>query len=377
MLENINKSKLSFDKYVELKGKTVSKSYSEKYKWVDKFMYAFSWFGNGVSIFLAFFFLQSLFYASFSIGSSNMWLATLGIIFFLTMFELLKRYVFSMFSLEFMKMQFSIFRRSMIGFIISTSLLLVGSIYFSLNGAQKFVDNQNLFETETTQITKINVDSLTNYYNESLITPLMDNNKQLTTQNNGYYETSTKMYSSKYTKLIEDNNTKIDANNAKISAYELERNDKIQTIRQTNDLILADNLEANKDNIIAFILISLMIELVIMFGIYYDKYYDYRTVKEYEETIINTPEFKSWHKYNFLLDIIYNSVKDVGDKLPSSNDLIEMARISKSPITPSEFERFIRILYNLEVLSKDGNKRILNIPIDNAKMLLKDYYNIK
>ena len=377
MFENINKSKMSFDKYIELKGKTISKSYSERYKWVDKFMYAFSWFGNGVSVFLAYFFLQSLFNASFSIDASFTWMATLGIIFFLSMFELLKRYVFSMFSLEFIKVQYKIFKRTMFSFIISVLLLLGGSMYLSLNGAQEFIDNQSLFEEQTSQVTKVNIDSVVNYYNNELIFPLREQNKKLTEQNDGYYETSTKMYSNRYTALINANNKKIESNTASIQKYELERDNKVNEIKQNNSNLLANNLENNKSNIITFILISLMIELIIIFGIYYDKYYDYRTVKEYEETVINTPEFKTWHKYNFLLELICNATKDIGNTLPSTANIIDMARISKSPVTTSEFNKFIKILYLLEIVTMEGNKRYLNIPYDNAKLLLKDYYGIK
>ena len=94
MFEDINKSKLAFEKYIELKKKTLIKSYTERFKWIDKSLYWFSWFGNGVSIFLAFFFMQSLFLSSFN-GMKDSIVVTLGIVFFLTMFELLKRYVFA------------------------------------------------------------------------------------------------------------------------------------------------------------------------------------------------------------------------------------------------------------------------------------------
>lgn len=376
MLENINKSKLSFDQYTKLKSRTVSKSYSERFKWVDRFMYAFSWFGNAVSVFLAFFFLQSLFNASFSIGTEYTWLITSGIIFFLSMFELLKRYVFSMFSIEFIKVQFKIFKRSMFTFIISVLALLIGSMYLSLNGAQKFIDNEEIFETQTTTIVKSEVDSITSYYNNTLILPLIQSNNKLNEQNDEFLETSKKMYATKYTRLINENNKKIENNNIKIDDYEKERDFKVEQIRKESESNLSETLSQNKDNIITFILISLLIELIIIFGIYYDKIYDYRTIKEYEDTVINTTEFKTWHKYNFLLEMIFNTVKEVGEKLPSTDNIIDMARIAKSPITKVEFDRFINILYLLEIISKEGNRRITNIPLENAKKLLKDYYKI-
>ena len=88
MFDNVNKSKIAFEDYIKLKTESLTKSYTEKFKWVDKFLYWFSWFGNGVSIFLAFFFVQAIFLSSFNDVKDSI-LITLGIIFFLSMFELL------------------------------------------------------------------------------------------------------------------------------------------------------------------------------------------------------------------------------------------------------------------------------------------------
>jgi hypothetical protein len=113
-----------------------------------------------------------------------------------------------------------------------------------------------------------------------------------------------------------------------------------------------------------------------MIGIYYDKFYDYKLIKEYEETVVNTPEFKRWHKYNFLLEIIYNNVKDVGEQIPTVDGLIELAESSAVRITKPELDKFIKTLYYLEIVSLEGKRRVLNVTSDEGKQKLREYFNI-
>jgi hypothetical protein len=177
--------------------------------------------------------------------------------------------------------------------------------------------------------------------------------------------------------LIDANNKKIEAMNSKISIYELERDKKIQEIKQDSSNKLSNNLKNNSSNIISFILISAVIELIIVLGIYFDKYYDWKIVKEYEETVISTSNFKQWHKYNFILELICNSAKEVGNKIASANDIIDMSKTAKNPIVKSELDKFIKVLYTLDILAKEGNRHILNMQMENAKTALRNFYDIK
>lgn len=381
MLNDINKSKMSFESYVKLKEKTIVKSYTERFKWIEKFLYTFSWFGNGISIFLAFFFLQSLFYASFASIGQSMWI-TIGIIFFLTLFELLKRYIFGMFSIEMIKEKTSIFNKNMISFIIGTLLLIGGSFYFSLNGAKKFVDNQKLFEQQTETTINLKSDSIRNIYDASKEIYISENESLRETNNilrtklantPDNYRTIRKDYQIN----INNNISLIDKNQAKIDEYNNKMELDISTLSNKTTSKLTSSLNENEKNKKMFIIISSIIELIIILGVYYDKLYGYKSLLEYEDTVINTTEFKKWEEYDNLLDIIYNSTKEVGDNIPSSNSIIELAKISNNPITITELAKFIKLLYYIDVIRKVGNKRILNLVKEKGKSTLQSYFNIK
>ena len=376
MFENVNKSKIKFEKYIDLKTKTIIKSYTERFKWIDKFLYWFSWFGNGVSIFLAFFFIQALFLSSFN-GIKDAWYITVGIVIFLTMFELIKRYVLGLFSLETIKNKFNIFKGNMISFIISVIILVTGSVYLSLNGASKFVDNRQIFTEQTEINIESEKDSLNNFYFIQYIKPLMDDNKILTNQNSDYLiQSSTTNYKTKYTNLINDNNTKIENNRTLIAQYETRRDDEVSEFSNKQSDKLITSLVLNNSNITAFLIISALIELIIMIGIFYDKFYDYKIMMEYEETIVNTPEFKRWYKFNYILELIYAKTKDVGEHIPTTNNLMELSEINGAKLDKGTLDKFIKILYYLEIVKLEGNRRVLNLVEEEGIKKLRNYFNI-
>ena len=381
MFDNSNKSKISFDKYVQMKSKLLVGSYNEKYKYVDKFLYIFSWFGNGVSIFLAFFFLQSLFYSSFNEISNSIFI-TLGIVFFLSLFELLKRYVFGMFSVELIRHKFKMFNKGMIVFITSTLLLIGCSFYFTLNGAGKFIDNQKTFVNTTKNVVNTKIDSINNSFDKQIQTYKIEN-ENLRNINNALrtklINTSDELTGvrNQYQRSIDKNDNIIENNQKIIDKFELDKKTNISNTKNEENLNLQNNLNENDNNIIRFLCISAIIELIIIIGVYYNKFYEYKTIDEYEKTIIETTNFKTWNLYNEMISIICSSSKGVGEKISTTDDLIDLLGISNIKISKPEFDRFIKLLYSLEILFLDGKRRILNKSEKESKELIKKHFKIK
>lgn len=380
MIDSFNKSNISYEKYLHMKSKLLVKSYSEKFNWVDKFLYVFSWFGNAVSIFLAFFFLQTIFYASFKDVSDSI-IVTIGIIFFLTLFELLKRYILGLFSVEVIKNNLKVFKKGMGTYIISVIFLLGGSFYLTLSGAKDFIDNTKTFKTETKTYISSKVDSISNIYdskivsfntenenlrniNTSLRTKLSETKMEATGLRNGYQ------------KNIDKNIETINSNQSKIDEIEKQKKSEIELLKTTEEDNLNIILKDNKSNIIAFIIISTLIELIIVIGVYYHKFYDFKTIEEYEKTVIETTNFKTWLLYNKMLGIIYSYSKGVGQKIPTTDDIIDMCKINSISVSKPEFDRFIKILYTLDVLYLDGKRRILNKSEEDGFALLKNHFKI-
>jgi hypothetical protein len=381
MFDDINKSKVSFEDYIKLKKESLTRSYTEKFKYVDKFLYWFSWFGNGVSVFLAFFFVQAIFLSSFNDVKDSI-LITIGILIFLTMFELLKRYVIAIFSSEVIKNKFKIFKWNMAGFIFSVLLLACGSAYLSLSGAQKFVNNEQVFKTQTETMIVTNTDSLTKVY-ENKKKPYVIDNEQLRTITNDLRQklASTSVgyvtIRKQYQENIDKNDANIKSNQTEITRLDNELNTKIAQIQNTQGTKLNETLSTNKSNTLAFIIISAVIELIILLGIYYDKYYDYKMVEEYEKTVIDTPGFKKWYRFNFLLGLIYSKTKEIGDPIPSTNAIVELSEVNGAKVDKGTLDKFIKILYYLDIVKLEGNRRVLNMTEEESTKKLRNYFDIK
>jgi hypothetical protein len=190
-----------------------------------------------------------------------------------------------------------LFKVALALFLIGVGVMIAGSFYFSLNGAQEFIDNQKVFQDQTETNITTKVDSINTFYFNEYIKPLKNENKVYVEQSTDYAtEASKTNYKTKYTNLINANNVKIDNNNKLVSKYESKRDLEVTKFTNKQESKLSQNIDENKSNIFAFILISCLIELVIMIGVYYDKYYTYKVITEYEDTVINTVSFKKWYK---------------------------------------------------------------------------------
>lgn len=362
------------DEYLKYKDDIDEKSYKDTHKVTDIGLYIFSWFGNAASIFLAYFFIDSLVKSAFIETSSSM-LTPIIILLMLALFELLKRHVFSIFSKNVIRNKFSIFSKHMMGYNLTVLLLVGCSFYISLSGAGKFMDNgdviQNTVEVDITS----KVDSINNFYHVTYISPILEENKVFNAQNNEYLTASKRMYASKYTSLIEQNNNKIDANKSKLTTYESERDNKISEIKTALTDKLSKKKNENSSNMLIFILFSTIIEIIILVGIYFDKYYAYRVKKEYEDNVMETPSYKRWNTYSKIADVAFDGIT-VGDYLPTINDIKEVIITNGVAVSPRDLDNFFKMMVYLKVIERAGSKKVLMLSPDKIKKLLRDYYKI-
>lgn len=368
-----NKSNLEYEKYIEMKDRMFNANFMDRFKNLNKALYWFSWFGNGTSIFLAYFFLVALISNGFTtnIGIS------IGVVVFLAMFELLKRYVFGLFSVEFLKNSKKL-NKKMTPFILGVIVLVFGSFYFTMNGANDFINKEDTFKAKTEVNIQAKVDSLNNYYFNQYIKPIMDENKLLINQNSTYASMGGQpTVRAKYVQLMETNTNKIESNNTLIQKYETKRDGEIDKFTNTQNSKLDKSLSDNSSNTIAFILLSFLIETIIIIGVYFDKVYDFRVITDYESSVINTPEFKKWQKYDLILSMIFTKAKDVGDQIPTTSNMVELLALNGMNINNVELDKVIKTFYFLEILKLEGKRRVLNVVEESGKKSLKNYFGIK
>ena len=133
----------------------------------------------------------------------------------------------------------------------------------------------------------------------------------------------------RYTEIINNNDIVINRNNSKIEDLENKikslEDEQLNKIKQTqedyNQSIIKEKNE-NLKSIILFLCISTIIEFVIIFGVYYRKYYIYKSYDEYKSEF--EPILNKINKYKNLIKIIYKNGRiGIGDSVLGNKQLIQ------------------------------------------------------
>ena len=376
---------LTYKKYKNLKEKSATtKSYADKFKPLRIGAYSFSIFGNIASIFFAYFFFITLFSSTFfnlsGIGIS------IGIIIFLSLFEWIKRYVFDIFSTQFIHDNRTLKGKSKITFLVITILILALSFFFSINGAKDVINKETVFVSQIDSTSNTNTDSIKKYYSNILI-ELNNNTKKLQNQKDSLTNLSIsalndKNLSTKKLNIITNSITTITENiklfKTEASKFENERDSLISEINVTSKKDLNKMSSANNANIIYFILLSFLIECIILVGVYYNRFYEHTVINEYEENVVNSVSFKNWQNSNKIIDLIFRSPDTkINEAIPSTNSLLEIIESQELNISDKELKNILKVLSYLKITETVGNKRYLKSNSENTKNLLSKYYNIQ
>lgn len=371
---------VSHEFYERMKKKSIEKSYAHRFKFIKFIMIVGSFFGNFASIFFAFFFFTSLFTSSLiSIGGMGL---TIGIIGFLTLFEFLKRYVFDQFSHKFIINSRTLFTKKMSGFVASTLILIGFSFFFSMNGAQKFMNKDKEIQTEKRKNLESETDSISSYYMSEYIKPIKEENKEYLKQKSEVLRQRNEWVKKGWnTKSFDEDIDKLDdliqQNKNKVSKYEDQREEKISEFKEEYLKMIEKESDSNKMNIIWFLLISATIEILILSGIYFNRHYQSQVVKEYEKNVASTPNFKKWKKCMEILTMIYETGVSVDEPISSTNEISELVNINDLNITRTDVEMAFKVFGHLKFYERNGNRRILKVEEENAKILLKNHFKIK
>src|SRR5690606_6886350 len=159
---------MELKKYDTIRKEIKKMDIESKFKRLSDWLYLFSFVGNVVSIFFAYFLIYPLFNDAVShyiqTDSTNIIISSIFTVLILSMFELIKRIVLKNFSFDFVKERFKIKEFSIISWLIISLGLIVLSFYFSINGAMKFADNTIVVEQQINKELINEQDSIKNIY---------------------------------------------------------------------------------------------------------------------------------------------------------------------------------------------------------------------
>lgn len=368
---------MKINEYKKLEKKINSYNFNQGYRGINRIMVFLSYFGHLASIFLAYFFISKVFSAAMTDNPIVVFFSSLILLIGL---ELLKRDIFDKFSIQSLKNNGV---KSAFPLLITSLLLISGSFYSSINGAKEFSSKSEEIQVKANDDIQKFKDSLyIKIYNprieilESQNIDLFESNKLLDDEARSLPDTwvSNK---NKIRSRIDVNNEQITKNDERINNLKLERDAKI---KEYSDSLLSsteNDKKENSKNSFIFVMISTLIELVILGGVYFSQYYNFRSYREFREKIESDPNYKKWLLYDQMLDIVISDDSKVNEKLPSIKNIIEMCKVYDIIVLSKDVTGFMKILIGLDIVRSSGPVKYLNKTKESAQDTLRKKFNIE
>jgi hypothetical protein len=356
-------------------------NFNQSYKNINIIMTVLSYFGNIASIFLAYFFMSKIISSSIE----NAIAVFISSIIILAGIELLKRDIFDKFSVQYLKEKS--LSKAVIPLAITSLLLILSSFYLSINGAHDFSNKSTQIETTKEETLKNFSDSLTVIYDGKI--SLKENDiKEIkyTLSSKDKEQTDieaqqplTRQQRQRVADLknergvLRDDIVKVEDEIKNIKAEkDTEIKEKEMELSMKTDSKKTDNSK----NSILFVIISTVIELAILIGVYFNQYYKFRSYREFRSKIEKDPNYQKWLLYDQILSVILTDETKVNQKLPSNKAIIEMCKVNDIIVLPKDVQNFLKVITGLNIIKSSGSARYISKQKDIADELLKNHFNI-
>lgn len=368
---------MELKKYDTIRKEIKKMDFEGKFKRLSDWLYLFSFVGNVGSIFFAYFLIYPLFNDAIShyiqTDSTNI-ISSIFTVLILFMFELTKRIILKNFSFDFVKERFKIKEFSIISWLIISLGLIVLSFYFSINGAMKFADNTIVVEQQINKELKFKQDSVKSVYQARKdsyyldIQQLKDDNEELRIKRN---ETPLNYISARndYNNMINQNTEEIKRFEGLIVDLDKELEGKINEFKIEKNNTLNKITDENNISILVFILISSLIELLIIGGIYFKSYYDLTVFRKNEPHLENF--FKKRDQYLVLLSYIYKKGKlTTGDVVIGVNRLKETLKDNNIQNVNKLVTSFYSDLEYNNIIKTEGKRKYFVVDFEKANEII-------
>ena len=353
---------MNLSKFKELTKKFESRNYEHDNKYIDQTLYYSSWFGNLLSVIFAFFFVNSLVSQAAVHFAGQDIVLPIFIILFLTMFELLKRFVFGNVTITILVAK-KITGKIVAG-ILFTSILVIGSFYLSMSGAQHYVNKTEVITANTDSIINSQVDSL-NAYSAIEI-------KKIEAKIAYVYEAA---QTRKRITLTRDEVKDVKQWEQDIKGIKQERDQEVEQVKNNVDLKQDKQLAKSSKSQFAFLLLSGFIELLILCGVGFRNYYSFTSFKQTKEVLDDNPNFKKLESYQTMLQVLYNNCKiKINTPLPGLSKFQELLNArTRVKMSPTYVKEFFNVMGHLNIIQVSKKVKYTNMSYEQACEVLNNY----
>lgn len=374
---------MKLQEYKKLEREITEQDFNKSYKNVNILMFILSLLGHIASIFLAYFMMSKVLSGAMT---NNPIVVMVSSIIILTGIELLKRDIFTKFSFQYLRDR--VFNKS-VAFLFFLSFFIIGiSFYSSISGAKEFSSHSQKIEADKKDFLSKYSDSLNIIYDSKISSVeseiKLDKDKldkkdkeqtdieSLQPLDRQQRERVKDLKEEK--SLIKSDISKLESD---ITSIKSELSNKIKEKSDEVSKETDSKKDDNSKNSTMFIIISTIIEILILAGVYFNKYYKFRSFREFRDKIDKDVNYQKWMKYNDILGVIYNKDAKVNDKVVSTKNIIDLCKVNDVNVSIKDINDFIKISTSLGVIRTSGNARYISKSRDLSFDVLKNHFNIQ
>lgn len=375
---------MKLSEFKKLEESIKEQDFSKSFGNINKVMFFLSIFGHISSIFLAYFLVSKILTGAII---DNPILVSISSIILLSGLELLKREIFDKFSLQQIKYK-TVLKSDVLPLMIVSLVIVSISFYSSIKGAQEFSTKSKEIESRVESNVKSFEDSLRTIEKTEVSTlkskiELLDkkiddkDQEQTELQNSADLTRQGKTRIKDLRNQIKDLNIEKNILKSEIDTIQQRTERKISSFKKVEELKGDEKKSENKDNSFFFVMISTIIELVILFGVYFNEYYKYRSYSDFKEKIEKDENYQKWYNYNQLLNILYNKDTKINDKLPSMKTIQELCKVNGLIFLNKDLVSAFKMMGSLGIIRTGGSSKYIAKSKDTADELLRNHFNIE
>lgn len=373
---------MKIEDFKKLEKKINNQNFNEGYKTINLVLVSLSWFGHFASVFLAYFMLSKVLSGAMTDNPVAVFIASIII---LSGVELLKRDIFDKFSIQYLKLKS--LQKVMPLFLLS--ILIIGiSFYSSISGAGEFASKEKEFDSNKELVLTQYSDSL-NRINDSIIKSkdleILSLKSKIELKDKEQTEIEaqqplTRQQRQRVSDLKTEKTTirtdieKVESDKANVNKEtQLKIDQKEKELGSKTD----EKKKDNSKNTVMFVIISTLIELVILAGVYFNEYYKFRSYREFRDKLEKDPNYQKFLLYEQILEIVYPEDARMNQKLPSNKSIIDMCKVNDIIVLNKDLVDFTKVAINLGIIKVSGSAKYINKQRDLCFDILRRHFNVE
>lgn len=335
---------MKLDKFYELRNDLETFSFEKNFNPLSKTLYYFSFLGNIFLILFSYFFIKNVTNSIPTLFPGQDIFFSVFIILFMTGYELFKRFAFEQLTISVFRHR-TILNPNIIGGILVSIALVAGSFYLSLNGAHRLIDNSSTIETTTSQTIGKQTDSIAKYYDKEI-----------------------EFYRNQVARTRADRKYR----DSIVNVLQTQKDIKIQAIEKKITDKSTTQVGTLKENSLAFALMVIFLEAIILIGVAFSAYYTWTSYDEMK-TLLSTPKYRQLELQLKLLKLYYqNGRKKEQDIVVSKNKLLSLTRASRINCAQKDINDFLALCSELEITTGQRRQKVYNMSYEKAKGLIEN-----